>query len=595
MRHAAWVRFAIPNTPRLCARRQVPSRAVALAAVLAMVLPGVSSDAWAQNARGSEDHEVAGGSWRPAIRVTATGGVAPRGQGFIAAVSCTSAGDCVAGGAAGTSQSVFRPIVDVEVNGVWGPAELVPGMTALNTTGDGIVNAISCTARGACELVGNGPGSAFVDAETDGTWQPATAVAGTSAISASSIDLTAISCSAREDCVAGGHYIDATEAFQPLLVVEDNGVWGAPFQVPGSLIRNGSDGDNSSSQVASISCSAAGDCLAGGWDGSSTTTAFLVEELDGSWGSAFAISGLGGASKGSSIVEAVSCSSPRNCAAVGGAPHGPFVASEVDGRWGAGQAPVVPGNVSNGYGYMSSVSCPANGECTAAGNVGGAPPSEFLVNEVRGKWQDAQSIPGLVGGTVDTISCAAPEQCSAGGTFVRRTTPRTRGIVVNEVDGIVEPAIAVPGTLAPDEWANGVAISCGSPGSCAVGGTVNSAPGGDTPPVGVVASEVRASPPVVTSIAPRSGGVTGGTRVVIRGRGLADALEVNFGRSLGRHLDLVSPTELIVFSPPGRGVVEVRVGAESGTSRATTSTRYEYLVSPRTARTRCRSPLGRCR
>jgi hypothetical protein len=64
--------------------------------------------------------------------------------------------------------------------------------------------------------------------------------------------------------------------------------------------------------------------------------------------------------------------------------------------------------------------------------------------------------------------------------------------------------------------------------------------------------------------------------VVVRGHGLGDALAVNFGVSLGRHLRVVSATELIVEAPPGRGTVDVRVAAEAGSSSLTSATRFTY-------------------
>ena len=46
-----------------------------------------------------------------------------------------------------------------EKHGVWGQAEKVPGLAALNTHGDAAISSVSCTAAGECSA-----GGSYIDA-----------------------------------------------------------------------------------------------------------------------------------------------------------------------------------------------------------------------------------------------------------------------------------------------------------------------------------------------------------------------------------------------------------------------------------------------
>ena len=80
-----------------------------------------------------------------------TGGVAG-----VASVSCSSAGNCVAGGSysvRSSSAPYFRAFVVSEVNGTWGHAIEVPG-TTLNTNVGALVFSVSCPSAGNCTAAG---------------------------------------------------------------------------------------------------------------------------------------------------------------------------------------------------------------------------------------------------------------------------------------------------------------------------------------------------------------------------------------------------------------------------------------------------------
>src|SRR5262249_31310387 len=126
---------------------------------------------------------------------------------------------------------------------------------------------------------------------------------------------------------------------------------------------------------------------------------------------------------------------------------------------------------------LNSVSCPAVGNCSAGGfyNSGA-----FVVNEANGTWHDAIKVPGTVAvdrysvAGVRAISCPAPGNCSAGGTFPTPPDPpgHVNAFVVSEVNGTWHTAIAVPGlaTLSHAGSAHIYALSCGAVANCSAGG-----------------------------------------------------------------------------------------------------------------------------
>jgi hypothetical protein len=188
------------------------------------------------------------------------------------------------------------------VHGAWGKGRLVPGIAALNVGGDAAVTAISCAAPGYCTAGGyytsaakvpasSSAQKAFVVSEVKGHWGKARQVRGTSsARSGDWTSVTAISCASPGNCVAGG-YDGTTAKFvhysQGFVVSEVNGTWGTARHLS---VRK----PNEATEVTSVSCSKAGECLAGGYtrytkvQGDDQTYyygyEFVVEQQHGSWG-----------------------------------------------------------------------------------------------------------------------------------------------------------------------------------------------------------------------------------------------------------------------------------------------------------------------
>jgi hypothetical protein len=151
------------------------------------------------------------GTWHTARSVPGLANLYGSGGGQVTALSCTRPGDCSAGGWYHVRQDQGHPFVVSKVNGTWHNAHEVPGMSGLDPSGHGGINVLSCAGPGNCSAGGSYPGATssqgFVVNEVNGTWHNAMKVPGMSALNLSgNSNVTALSCASPGDCSAGGYY-----------------------------------------------------------------------------------------------------------------------------------------------------------------------------------------------------------------------------------------------------------------------------------------------------------------------------------------------------------------------------------------------------
>jgi len=272
-----------------------------------------------------------GGSWGAAKETAASLNTGEGAQ--VTSVSCASPGNCAAGGYYTTSTGAQEAFVVNQTGGSWGAAKEVPGTAALNTRGQAKVYSVSCTSPGNCSAGGSyfatGPYiGAFVVTETSGSWGTAKETAA-ALNTGGSAQVTSVSCASPGNCAAGGQFSTATGADEAFVVDQAGGSWGAAEEVPGTAALNIHGGAG----VSSVSCASPGNCAAGGHlSGSSGLEAFVVDETGGSWGTAEVVPGTAN-TEVDAEVEMVSCASPGICAAGGyymaRAYSRPFVAYEA--------------------------------------------------------------------------------------------------------------------------------------------------------------------------------------------------------------------------------------------------------------------------
>lgn len=432
----------------------------------------------------------AGGVWGNASEVAGSGALNVAGNAQVNAVSCSSAGNCSAIGAYGVASQSTQAFVATETKGTWGAATPVPGLATLNAGEQiGAVMTISCSSPGNCAAGGSyadasGLAHAFVVTEVGGSWGAAVEVPGFAQLDTGGLpgELISLSCPSDGNCAGGGVYGDTSNALQGFVVNETDGTWGQAMEVPGL----GSLNAGNVASVLSVSCASAGECSAGGeyTDASSDLQAFVVDESSGTWENAIELPGSAALNTGgAAAVVSVSCASAGSCGAGGSYTDSSqqtqsFVVNEVGGSWGS-VVEVTGVNTAAGGSLLNSISCTGSGDCSAGGAYGDTAnnPQAYVVNEMDGTWGSSLEVPNtdlLDAGdaaSVESVSCASPGYCSAGG-FYSDASGDGQAFVVDEVAGTWENALEVPATAplnaggdASVDW-----VSCAVDGSCAAGG-----------------------------------------------------------------------------------------------------------------------------
>jgi hypothetical protein len=264
------------------------------------------------------------GRWGRAIEVPGLAAL-NTGNAEVTSVSCASAGNCTAAGSYADRRGHGQGFVAVERNGRWGKAIEVPGLGALNKGGGAEVSSLSCSAARSCSAGGfykDSPATlqAFVVTRKNGRWGKAIEVPGLSALNKSGDAMVnSVSCSAGGGCSAGGFYSGSFATVQAFVVTQRNGHWAKAIEVPGTGAPDSAG--NAYATVESVSC-AAGGCSAGGsyQDGSGRTHAFVVTQRNGRWADAVEVPGtaaLNTAGNANARVESVSCATARSCSAGG--------------------------------------------------------------------------------------------------------------------------------------------------------------------------------------------------------------------------------------------------------------------------------------
>jgi hypothetical protein len=471
------------------------------AAVGLALLTATASLSPAQAVPGGSQHAgSSAGSWGKAMAVPGLERLNTGAAAMINQVSCPSPGDCVAAGQYSTAANHQQGFVVSERNGVWGKAIEVPGLGSLNAGGQASVDSLSCAAPGDCSAGGqytdkHGNGQAFVATETGYVWGKAIEVPGSARLDVTGgADVGSMSCTRPGDCSAGGEYGvygPSEGAEQAFVVTQSNGVWGKAIEVPGS----GRLDVLGQAEVDSLSCAAPGDCSAGGsyYDANGNYQVYVATQRDGRWGKAIEVPGTAKLNVGGTAqLNSVSCAAPGDCVAAGfytdaDAQTQAFVVSETKGSWGkAAKVPELAKLSPSGSSEINSVSCAKPGYCSAGGDYFNAHNKDeaFVVTQWRGRWGMAIEVRGSgqlnAGGLaeVDVVSCAAPGDCGAGGTYTDKRR-KTQAFLVSESDRW-GTAIEVPGTarLNIGGYAEVTAMSCATPGHCTAGGDYASSKNG---------------------------------------------------------------------------------------------------------------------
>jgi hypothetical protein len=226
------------------------------------------------------------GHWIPAIEVRGTAAANVGGQAIVDSVSCSSPGNCAAGGyyeasAYNGNTATWQAFVVSQRSGKWGTAVPVLRTVSVNDNTPGAAtDSVSCPARGSCAVAGayvdrTGHVQAFTVTQRNGRWGKAVQAPGLSALNrGGSAQAFSVSCPSAGNCGAGGYYVDGHGRLQAFAATQRNGHWGKAIKVPGTAALN----TGGYAALVSMSCPAVSRCSAGGYYKSSGLQAFVVSQ-----------------------------------------------------------------------------------------------------------------------------------------------------------------------------------------------------------------------------------------------------------------------------------------------------------------------------
>jgi hypothetical protein len=289
------------------------------------------------------------------------------GSAQVSSVSCASASNCsVVGWYLDHHNGIWGPSRDFELNevaGSWSSASVLPGLDSLGGV-DGFSYfdspAISCSSPGDCSAGGCISESSgfegeptdclpFIADEVEGTWTSAFELSGFSNLGISGA-VTSLSCASTSDCSAAGNFVDPGGRHGTFVADETGGIWS-----PTLAVRGISRSKLGTMPSPTLSCSNAGNCSLVGYYGGANPkglNAFIANEVGGVWGAA----------SGSPAGNGISCASAGYCVAFGFRDLVDEVAGALE------PAQVLRVDTGRFVFNPESVSCNASGFCGVGGS-----------------------------------------------------------------------------------------------------------------------------------------------------------------------------------------------------------------------------------
>lgn len=166
------------------------------------------------------------GTWRDAHEIPGLARLNAGGSAQIRSLSCPSAGNCAAAGLYQDGQGRDQAFLVSESRGTWRSAAEIPGTAALNAGGDAAAFGVSCSSAGNCAAGGTYldsslAGQAFLVTEKNGRWSKAFEVPGTAALNGGGgAETFALSCTSAGECGAAGFYREIATRFEVFVITQ---------------------------------------------------------------------------------------------------------------------------------------------------------------------------------------------------------------------------------------------------------------------------------------------------------------------------------------------------------------------------------------
>ena len=381
----------------------------------------------------------------------------PQGGGFLSGVSCTSATTCIAVGASNPFTPTAKTLAER-----WNGTQWTIQATPNPSQGGGELNGVSCTSASACIAVGNSNAGNLAARWNGASWSLQRAPTPKGAQFAF---LNSVACTSPAACAAVGAYINSSGAIQTLAERWDGSSWRIqPTPNPAGT-----------SQLIGVACTSGTACTAVGYTPAAQTPAAVAERWNGStWNVQAPVSPPGAAS---SNFNAVTCTAPSACIAVGGTTSRTRVPVSLAERWDGHSWRIQPIPSPASGGALFGVSCTSATACTAVGAANPfVPTAKTLAERWNGTRWSIQATPspaGAAGAALLGVSCTSGSSCMAAGTIFN-SSGNPAGIFSERWDGARWHLQTAPmPTGAPGSLFTGVA--CTSPSACtAVGFSTDS-------------------------------------------------------------------------------------------------------------------------
>jgi hypothetical protein len=213
----------------------------------------------------------ASGSWSSAKPLTLPSNANAYPLASLSEVTCVSAGHCVAIGTYTNRVGATEGLIATQEAGTWGRAVVMP--VPVNAAANPHVfffgfNGVTCSSIGNCSAGGqyrdrSGNYQGFFVDEANGVWQDAsemTMPAG-ALYGGANGGVVAVSCPSDGNCSAGAAYVDASGSYQALIVNRVNSIWQTGTKV---ILPAGGGAVGIGGGIYGLICDASGPCTATG-------------------------------------------------------------------------------------------------------------------------------------------------------------------------------------------------------------------------------------------------------------------------------------------------------------------------------------------
>ena len=207
------------------------------------------------------------GTWAQATEITPPANAGANPIAFLGGISCISVGNCTATGSYTDNSGKMQAMSATETSGTWAQAAeiTVPAMADPNPNAD--LAAVSCSSVGNCTAAGSYFDStqlsqAMAATETSGTWAQATEITPPAHIGNAlpGNSVSGISCSSAGNCTAAGSYTDGGGNRNAMTATETSGTWAQAVEVTAPVNAGASPGAG----LGGVSCSSVGSCTTTG-------------------------------------------------------------------------------------------------------------------------------------------------------------------------------------------------------------------------------------------------------------------------------------------------------------------------------------------